>query len=114
MTKNSKPKKVPDRVNERMANYRARTEQEGMKRVETTVSVNDVALMKDIARVLRAGGPDASDLRNSIYAALPARQAQTGRELVEILLAGVELSPEEEELFTVERDRSSGRTADFE
>jgi len=114
MTKRSKSGKARIRVGERMADYRLRTERGGLKRVETTVSVDDVLLMKDIARVLRAGGPVAADLRNIIQSALPARQAQTGRELLAILNSGIVLSEDEEKLFDVERDRSSGRSADFE
>ena len=78
-------KKPENRVSERVANYRTRNQREGIRRVETNVLAKDIVLIKDVAKVLREGGSKASDLRQSIRAALPAVQAQTAEELFEVV-----------------------------
>ena len=106
-------KKSANEVNKRVASYCARAEQNGLQRVETTVSMEDARLIKDIARILRRGDESANQLRTSIRTLLPARQAQTGDEL----LAFFRKSPwavEDDETIMAERDRSPSRSADFD
>jgi len=104
-------KKPVNEVNERVANYRARAEQNGLQRVETTVSMEDAKLIKDIAKILRRGDESADQLRTSIRTLLPARQAQTSDELL-AFFRGSPWALEDDELKLAERDRSSGRSAD--
>lgn len=103
-----------NKVNDHVANYRARVEREGLKRVETTVPVQDADLVKQIAGVLRSGGHSADELRISLRSLLPAGQAQTGSELLDFFRTSPILSKQEEYLFETQRDGSTGRTADFE
>lgn len=106
-------KRSRDEVRERVTSYRARAEQNGLQRVETTVSMEDTRLIKDIAKVLRRDDDSADHLRASIRALLPTRQAVTGDEL----LAFFRESPwatEGDDLPLTERDRSTGRSADFD
>ena len=101
-------------VNERVADYRVRTNKQGLKRVETTVPEDDLDLIKGAAKVLRAGGPLASELRLAMLSVLPGTQAKTGAELLQFFQESPLLSDDEMTLFDIERDQSTGRTADFE
>ena len=101
-------------VNDRVADYRVRTEREGLKRVETTVSAEDASLIKDIAKVLRTGGPVADEIRTTLREKLPASQAHTGQELLKFFGSSPLRKDDGESLFDTERSRKSGRTADFE
>lgn len=114
MSIESSERPVGDRVNDRVATYRARTERAGLKRVETTVPMDDASLIRDIARVLRDDGERADELRAALLALLPARRARTGAELLAFFrrcpLASAEA---EEEAASFERDPSPGRTIDL-
>ncbi|WP_114391088.1 hypothetical protein [Notoacmeibacter marinus] len=94
----------------RVAQYRSRASAKGSKRVEVTVPNRDAILVKAIAGALRKGGETASRVRKSVQPLVSAPKAKTGAELVTFLrnspLVGAELS--------LERDRSSGRTVDFD
>jgi len=114
MGKNKKHDNASDQVNDRVADYRVRTEREGLKRVETTVSAEDASLIKDVAKVLRAGGPAADEIRTTLRANLPAKQASTGQELLEFFGSSPLRLDDDEHILDIERDRTSGRTADFE
>lgn len=120
MGKSKKNDNSSDKVNDRVADYRVRTEREGLKRVETTVSAEDASLIKDVAKVLRAGGPVAEEIRATLRSTLPATQARTGQELLSFFGSSplrtddAERLDEVERLMDIERDRTSGRTADFE
>jgi len=106
-------KKPENSVSDRVANYRSRNQREGMRRVETTVSAEDINLIKDVAKALREGGSIAGELRLSIRSILPAEQAQTAEELLAFFRTSP-LKEEDQHIFESERDRSTGRTADFE
>ena len=106
-------KNSDNKVSDRVSHYRIRNKREGMKRVETTVSAGDVNLVKDVAKVLRAGGPLAVELRQSIRSMLPAVQASTGEELL-VFFQTSPLREEDEHVFDDVRDRSTERTVDFE
>ena len=106
--------KDPDQVNDRVADYRVRTEREGLKRVETTVLAEDASLIKDVAKVLRTGGPVADEIRSTLRAKLPAKQAHTGQELLKFFGSSPLRTDDVDRLFDTERDRTSGRAADLE
>ena len=105
--------KPENKASERVADYRVRNHREGMKRVETTVSADDVDLIKDVAKALRGGGALAGELRLTIRSVLPPAQAATGEELVAFFRSSP-LHEEDEHVLDIERDQSGGRTADFE
>lgn len=92
----------------RVASHRARRSKAGLKRVELTVPVDDVALVRRLAMRLRedvgAGAPLRVQLRGSL-----GKQAQSGEDLVAFFRA----SPLVEEDLSFERDRSTGRVAEF-
>lgn len=113
MAKGKKRDNSSDQVNDRVADYRVRTEREGLKRVETTVSAEDAKLIKDVAKVLRAGGPVAEEIRITLRATLPAKQASTGQELLDFFGSSPLRSDDEDHVLDIARDRTSGRTADF-
>ena len=81
----------------------------GAKRVEVTVPLQDAPLVKAIAGALRSGGEGAELIRRTLQARLTAPRANTGAELVAFFRA----SPLTDAEFTIERDPSTGRTADF-
>ena len=81
--------------------------------METTVAVQDVKLIKDVAKALRDGGPLAGELRDGIRALLPDEQAQTGEQLIDFLQT-CPLRDEDRHIFEGLRDPSSGRSVDFE
>jgi len=94
----------------RVMRHRARAIAQGFRRVEVTVPEDDAGLVKSLASVLRAGGDDASQVRDAMTSITAVEPARTGAELVAFFsdspLAGEEL--------TFERDQSEGRTVDFE
>ena len=81
----------------------------GAKRVEVTVPSQDTPLVKAMAGALRLGGDDANRIRKSLQSLLSVPKAKTGKELIAFLraspLVGIDLQ--------IERDRSTGRYADF-
>lgn len=93
----------------RVARHRRKVAISGSRRVEVTVSSDDAPLVRAVAEALRAGGEEARRVRESLGPLLSVRRARTGRELVAFFrsspLVGVELS--------IERDRSTGRSADL-
>ena len=96
--------------NRRVARHRARTIARGSRRVEVTVPEDDARLVKSLASVLRAGGDDATQVRDALTSIAAVEPARTGVELV----AFFRDSPLAGEGLTFERDRSEGRTVDFE
>ncbi|MYD97045.1 MAG: hypothetical protein F4X98_06625 [Gammaproteobacteria bacterium] len=93
----------------RVSHHRRRTAAGGPKRVEVTVPVQDAPLVKAIAGALRSGGEAADRIRRSLQRRLAAPRAKTGAGLVAFLRA----SPLTDADLTVERDRSTGRSADL-
>lgn len=94
----------------RVSRHRARAVAQGSRRVEVTVPADDAGLVKSLAGVLRAGGDEATMVRDALAPFTTVEPARTGAELIAFLrnspLAGEEL--------TFERDRTEGRTVDFE
>ena len=100
---------APNRTKARMARHRTKTVASGSKRIEVTVPSRDTGLVKAIASALRAGGKDAQHIRESLEPIVSLSKAKTGSELVAFFrnapLIGDELD--------IERDTSTGRSADF-
>lgn len=96
-------------LKERMADHRRRVAARGWKRVELVLRVEDVGLARDVAAVLREGGPPASRLRERMLTALGQGAAVSGADLVAFFrsspLVGADLD--------LERDRSAGRAVDL-
>ena len=93
----------------RVSRHRKRIAAGGGKRVEVTVPLQDAPLVKAIASVLRSGGEEAQLMRRSLQQRLNAPRAKTGAELVAFLRA----SPLTDADPAIERDHSTGRSADF-
>ena len=82
----------------------------GAQRVEVTVPSRDAPLVKAVAGVLRSGGEEARLIRRALQPMLRIPRARTGAELVAFLRA----SPLAETELPIERDRSSGRSAELD
>ncbi len=93
-----------------MARHRKKIATSGAKRVEVTVPSRDAPLVKAIASALRSDGEDAKLIRNSLQPVLGVPRARTGSELVAFLRA----SPLTDSGLLIERDRSTGRSAEFD
>lgn len=98
------------RTKSRLARHRTKVAASGSKRVEVTVPSRDAALLKAIAGVLRSGGSEAKRIRESLEPIVASSQAKTGAELVAFLRK----SPLVESDLFVERDTSTGRSADLD
>ncbi len=94
----------------RVARHRAKAAATGSRRVEVTVPAHDAPLVKAIAGALRSGGPEAERVRETLGPMVSSKKARTGVELVAFFRA----SPLASADLTFERDRSSGRSTDFE
>ena len=94
----------------RVARHRTKVAAAGSRRVEVTVPAQDAPLLKAVAGALRSGGPEADRLRETLKPMVSSKTARTGTELVAFFrnspLANTELS--------FRRDRSAGRSIDFE
>ena len=97
------------RKTSRIVRHRKRVATGGAKRVEVTVPSRDAPLVKAIAGALRSGGDEAKRLREMLQPMLSVPRAKTGQELVAFLRA----SPLVDAELQVERDRSTGRSADL-
>ena len=94
----------------RIARHRKKVAISGAKRVEVTVPSGDAPLVKAIAGALRSDGEEAKLIRQSLQPMLAIPRAKSGRELVAFLRA----SPLTDTELPVERDRSTGRSAEFD
>jgi len=101
--------KRSDETSARVASHRARMTAGGSRRVEVTVPNRDAALLKSIAESLRTGGEQARQIRETLKPIVSAHKAKTGADLVAFLQA----CPVPVDELEIERDRSSGRSADF-
>ena len=97
------------RMTSRIARHRKRVATSGAKRVEVTVPSRDAPLVKAIAGALRSGGEEAKLIRESLQPLLSVPRARSGPELVAFLRASPLVGTE----LQVERDRSTGRSADL-
>ena len=93
----------------RIARHRKKLATSGAKRVEVTVPRGDAPLVKAIAGALRSGGEEAKRIRESLQPILSVPRAKTGRELVALFRA----SPLVDAELQVERNRTTGRSAEF-
>lgn len=93
----------------RVSRHRKRVASSGAKRVEVTVPSRDAPLVKAIASALRSDGQQAELIRQSLQPVLTVPRAKTGSELVAFFRA----SPLTNVELPIERDHSSGRTADL-
>ena len=94
----------------RVERHRLKNAANGIKRVEVSVPSRDVPLFKEIAKILRTGGPDARRLRTSLEPLAPFSKAKNGAELV----AFFRTSPLIDADLDVARDRSTGRSSDLD
>ena len=92
-----------------VSRHRKRVATSGAQRVEVTVPSRDAPLVKAIAGALRSDGEEAELIRQSLQPMLTAPRAKTGAELVAFLRA----SPLTDAELPIERNRSTGRSADF-
>lgn len=97
------------RATSRVARHRKKVATSGAKRVEVTVPSRDAPLVKALAGALRSGGEEAKRIRESLQPMLSIPRAKTGQELVAFFRA----SPIVGAGLRIERDRSTGRSADF-
>jgi len=93
----------------RVARHRKKVATSGSKRIEVTVPSRDAPLVKAIAGALRSGGEEAKRIRESLQPMLSAPRAKTGPDLVAFLRASPLVGAE----LQIERDRSTGRSADL-
>ena len=93
----------------RVSRHRKRISAGGARRVEVTVPVEDAPLVKAIAGALRSDGEEARLIRRFLQQRLIPPRARTGAELVAFLRA----SPLTHADLAVERDHSTGRSADL-
>ena len=93
----------------RIARHRKKVATSGAKRVEVTVPSRDAPLVKAIAGALRSDGEEAKLIRQSLQPMLAVTRAKTGSELVTFLRA----SPLTDSELVIQRDRFTGRSAQF-
>ena len=105
-----KPNNLKTREASRVSRHRKRMASSGARRVEVTVPSHDAPLVKALAGVLRSNSAEAERIRKSLHPVLTATKAKTGAELVAFLRA----SPLAETELPIERDRTTGRAADFD
>lgn len=103
------PKKLKTRDAARISRHRKRIAASGAQRVEVTVPSRDAPLVKAIAGALRSDGEEAEHIRRSLQPVLSTPSARTGVELVAFLRA----SPLTEAELSIERDESTGRSAEL-
>ncbi len=104
-----KPTNPKTQETSRVSRHRKKLATSGAQRVEVTVPSRDAPLVKAIAGALRSDGEEAELIRRSLQPMLTAPRAKTGTELVAFLRA----SPLTDSELPIERDRSTGRSADF-
>ena len=97
------------RKTSRVVRHRKKVATGGAKRVEVTVPSHDAPLVKAIAGALRSGGDEAKRIRDSLQPMLSVPRAKTGSELVAFFRA----SPLVDAELQIERDPSTGRSADL-
>ena len=102
-------KELKTRDAARVSRHRKRVATSGARRVEVTVPSGDAPLVKAIAGALRSDGEEAELIRRSLQPVLATPRARTGSELVAFLRA----SPLTEVELPIERDRSTGRSAEL-
>ena len=94
----------------RVARHRTKAAAAGSQRVEVTVPAQDALLVRAIAGTLRLGGLEAKRVRETLKPMVSSKKARTGIELVAFFRA----SPLANTELSFERDRSTGRSIDFE
>ena len=94
----------------RVARHRTKAAAAGSQRVEVTVPAQDAPLVRAIAGTLRLGGLEAKRVRETLKPMVSSKKARTGKELVAFFRA----SPLSNTKLSFERDRSTGRTIEFE
>ena len=94
----------------KVARHRTKVPAAGSQRVEVTVPAQDAPLVRAIAGALRLGGLEAKRVRETLKPMVSSKKALTGIELVAFFRA----SPFSNTKLTFERDRSTGRTIEFE
>jgi hypothetical protein len=98
-----------DKHNQRVRTYRSHLRNQGVKRVEVRIPLQDVPLVHNIADILRAGGNEASMLRRQMHHAAGEEKHTTGKDLV----AFFHSSPLNDVGLELERDTATSRTLTF-
>ncbi len=94
----------------RVIRHRVRAAAEGLRRVEVAVPADDAGFVKAVASALRAGGEEATRVREAFASMTAIEPARSGAELLAFLRA----SPLVGEDLTFERDRTTGRAIDLD
>ena len=94
----------------RVVRHRARAAAKSWRRVEVTVPADDAGLIKALAGVLRAGGDEATRVREAFASMMAIIPARTGAELLAVLRASL-LAGED---LMIERDQTTGRAVDID
>lgn len=102
--------KKRDSGSTRLTRHRIKAAASGLQRVEVTVPSGDAHLLKSIAAALRSGGAHGDDVRRSLEPLAATKKAQTGAELLAFLRASPLVGAD----ISFERDRSTGRSVNFE
>ena len=95
--------------NQRINAYRSRLQNQGVKRVEIRIPVQDVHLLHSIAGILRTGGEEAYLLREKMSHATGEEAHSTGKDLI----AFFRNSPLKDTVLELERDSATSRTITF-
>ena len=103
------PKELKTRDVARVSRHRKRIATSGARRVEVTVPARDAPLVKAIVGALRSDGEEAELIRRSLQPVLATPRTRTGSELVAFLRA----SPLTEAELSIERDRTTDRSAEL-
>ena len=103
------PKELKTRDAARGSRHWKRIVTSRVRRVEITVPAQDAPFVKAIAGALRSDGEEAEFTRRSLQPVLATPRARTGSELVVFLRA----SPLTETELPIERDRTTGRSAEL-
>ena len=103
------PEELKTRDAAHVSRHRKRMATSGARRVEVTVPSRDAPLVKAIAGALRLNGEEAELIRRSLQPVLATPRARTGSELVAFLRT----SPLTEIELSMERDRTTGRSAEL-
>ncbi len=100
----------PTANHERVTRHRRKLDKQGAKRLEVVVPKDDADLIKAVAAKLRSGGADADNLRLQTARLVELPEVRTGDDLFAMFQRADGLGDE----IDIARDRSSGRTPDFE
>lgn len=100
------PNSTTNNHNLRIKAYRSRLQNQGVKRVEVRIPVQDVPLVHSIAGILRTGGDQAHSLRAQVQHATGDDKHTTGKDLIAFFRTSMLKDTE----LDLERDATTSRT----